>query len=238
MHAGSSATWPTVELLHRFVDGAGLDREDAFAALVDRHGPMVLKVCRRMLPTPADAEDAFQAVFLVLARKAGSLREAETLKPWLYGVTVRTAQEARRRGPAAVAGGAGDGGTAALLRAPRRGGRRDPPGAGRGDHPPALALPRADPRLRARGDLAPGRGAPARAPRGDALQPAGPGPGAAAASADATRHRAGRGGRTRRGDLGRRGGHDRARSPRRSPPCARGSCTRRQEPRPGPSRRA
>jgi RNA polymerase sigma factor (sigma-70 family) len=85
------------QLLHRFVDGGGLDREDAFAALVDRHGPMVLKVCRRMLPTPADAEDAFQAVFLVLARKAGSLREAETLKPWLYGVTVRTAQEARRR---------------------------------------------------------------------------------------------------------------------------------------------
>ena len=85
------------QLLHRFVDGGGLDREDAFAALVDRHGPMVLKVCRRMLPTPADAEDAFQAVFLVLARKAGSLREAETLKSWLYGVTVRTAQEARRR---------------------------------------------------------------------------------------------------------------------------------------------
>ena len=54
------------ELLHRFMDGDGLDREDAFAALVDRHGPMVLKVCHRMLPTPADAEDAFQAVFLVL----------------------------------------------------------------------------------------------------------------------------------------------------------------------------
>src|SRR3954454_5692150 len=85
------------QLLHRFVDGGGLDREDAFAALVDRHGPMVLKVCRRMLPTPADAEDAFQAVFLVLARKAGSLRKAEALKPWLHGVTVRTAHEARRR---------------------------------------------------------------------------------------------------------------------------------------------
>src|SRR5262249_43460748 len=77
------------------------------AALVDRHGPMVLKVCRRMLPTPADAEDAFQAVFLVLARKAGSLREAETLKPWLYGVTVRTAQEARRRAVRRRSGGEG-----------------------------------------------------------------------------------------------------------------------------------
>ena len=204
------------QLLHRFVDGGGLDREDAFAALVDRHGPMVLKVCRRMLPTPADAEDAFQAVFLVLARKAGSLREAETLKPWLYGVTVRTAQEARRR--AARRRSLEERATAARplsLRAPRRGGRRDPRVLDEEIDPPALALPRADPRLRARGDLAPGRGAPARAPRGDALQPAGPGPGAAAASADATRHRAGRGGGTRRGDLGRRGGHDRARSPRR-----------------------
>ncbi|MFO0889053.1 MAG: sigma-70 family RNA polymerase sigma factor [Isosphaeraceae bacterium] len=85
------------QLLHRFVDGGGLDREDAFAALVGRHGPMVLKVCRRMLPTPADAEDAFQAVFLVLARRAGSLREAESLRSWLHGVAVRTAQEARRR---------------------------------------------------------------------------------------------------------------------------------------------
>ena len=204
------------ELLHQFMDGGGLDREDAFAALVDRHGPMVLKVCRRMLPTPADAEDAFQAVFLVLARKAGSLRGAETLKPWLYGVAVRTAQEARRR--TARRRSLEERATAArpLSYEPLDGGDDDdPPGAGRGDHPPALALPRADPRLRARGGLAPGRGAPARAPRGDALQPAGPRPGAAAASADATRHRAGRGGRTRRADLGRRGGHDRARSPLR-----------------------
>ena len=104
------------QLLHRFVDGGGLDREDAFAALVDRHGPMVLKVCRRMLPTPADAEDAFQAVFLVLARKAGSLREAETLSQAVdhferilgehagQVVLVTTAREAREVGQHQAAG--------------------------------------------------------------------------------------------------------------------------------------
>ena len=85
------------QLIERFVGRDGPDREDAFAALVGRHGPMVLGACRRMLPGPADAEDAFQAVFLVLARKAGAIRRSERLRPWLYGVAVRTAREARRR---------------------------------------------------------------------------------------------------------------------------------------------
>ncbi|WP_165246772.1 sigma-70 family RNA polymerase sigma factor [Paludisphaera soli] len=88
-------------LLERFAVGEGLDREDAFAALVRRHGPMVLSVCRRMLdghgPGRTDADDAFQAVFLILARKAGSLRRPDDLRPWLYGVAVRTGKEARRR---------------------------------------------------------------------------------------------------------------------------------------------
>jgi RNA polymerase sigma factor (sigma-70 family) len=84
-------------LIERFLDRAGPDAEDAFAVLVQRHGPMVLAVCRRMLPGSADAEDAFQAVFLVLARRAGSIRRVEGLKSWLYGVAVRTAKEARRR---------------------------------------------------------------------------------------------------------------------------------------------
>ncbi|APW61684.1 sigma-70 family RNA polymerase sigma factor [Paludisphaera borealis] len=85
------------QLVERFLDRDGLDREDAFSALVHRHGPMVLAVCRRMLASPADADDAFQAVFLVLARKAGSLRRVDRLKPWLYGAAVRTARESRRR---------------------------------------------------------------------------------------------------------------------------------------------
>src|SRR5262249_24654767 len=81
------------ELLSRF---ARPQDQDAFPALVHRHGPMVFGVCRRLLPYQ-DAEDAFQATFLVLARKAGSLRNPELLGNWLYGVACRTARKARAR---------------------------------------------------------------------------------------------------------------------------------------------
>jgi len=68
---------------------------EAFESLVQRHGPMVLGVCQRILGHAQDAEDAFQAVFLVLARKAESVRPREMVGNWLYGVAYRTSLQAR-----------------------------------------------------------------------------------------------------------------------------------------------
>jgi RNA polymerase sigma factor (sigma-70 family) len=82
------------ELLARFV--AGRD-EVAFAALVRRYGPMVLGVCRRVTRHEQDAEDAFQATFLVLVRRAGHIALPHLLGNWLYGVALRTATRARWR---------------------------------------------------------------------------------------------------------------------------------------------
>jgi RNA polymerase sigma factor (sigma-70 family) len=86
------------DLLARF---ARSGEESAFAALVARHGPMVLAVCRRVLADAHAAEDACQAAFLVLARKAGSLRRPERLAAWLHGVARRVALRSRGRRPAA-----------------------------------------------------------------------------------------------------------------------------------------
>ena len=85
------------ELLEQFL--AHRD-ELAFQVLVSRHGPMVLGICRRMLANAADVEDAFQATFLVLLKRAGSLGPGDAIAAWLHGVAVRVAQQAEvRRGP-------------------------------------------------------------------------------------------------------------------------------------------
>src|SRR5262245_27252839 len=81
------------QLLHDFQVGGD---ERAFAALVDRHGAMVLRVCRQVLHHQQDAEDAFQATFLVLARKAASLRRCKVVACWLRSVAYRIALQARR----------------------------------------------------------------------------------------------------------------------------------------------
>jgi RNA polymerase sigma factor (sigma-70 family) len=87
------ADLPDVGLLEAFL--ARRD-EAAFEALVRRHGPMVLGVCRRVLRDRHDAEDAFQATFLVLIRKAAAIGRRELLANWLYGVAQRTALHARK----------------------------------------------------------------------------------------------------------------------------------------------
>jgi RNA polymerase sigma factor (sigma-70 family) len=88
----ASAEQTDEDLLRRF---AREQDETAFAILVERHGPMVLGVCRRLLDNEHDAEDAFQATFLVLVRRADSLAHPELLGSWLYGVAYRTARKAR-----------------------------------------------------------------------------------------------------------------------------------------------
>jgi len=83
------------ELLEQFLESNGTRAEDAFATLMRRHGPMVLAVCRHVLRQHHDAEDAFQATFLVLARKASSIRARNVLARWLHEVAYRIALRAR-----------------------------------------------------------------------------------------------------------------------------------------------
>ena len=79
------------ELVERFTAGSGEAAELAFAAIVERHGPMVLRVCQSVLHEPHDAHDAFQATFLILARKAGAIRNRDSLASWLHGAAFRVA---------------------------------------------------------------------------------------------------------------------------------------------------
>jgi RNA polymerase sigma factor (sigma-70 family) len=91
LHGTADPAGTDAELVERFVRGD----DAAFAVLVGRHGPMVLGVCRRILQNPQDAEDAFQATFVILARKAATLGRGAPVGAWLYGVAYRTAAHAR-----------------------------------------------------------------------------------------------------------------------------------------------
>src|SRR5262249_44307554 len=82
-------------LLERFVDPERAQADDAFEALVERHGPMVLRVCNQFLRDRHAAEDAFQATFLVLAQRAQTIRKRDSLESWLFGVACRAAAQIR-----------------------------------------------------------------------------------------------------------------------------------------------
>lgn len=101
-HSGIAGDLSDSELIDRFLRCGDSGREFAFAALVERHGAMVFRVCRQALKDHHDAQDAVQATFLVLARRAGAIRKRTSVSSWLFGVARRAAghirmQEARRR---------------------------------------------------------------------------------------------------------------------------------------------
>ena len=93
--AGALGGQSDVRLLEQFSRGHREAAEAAFTTLVERHGPMVLRVCRGVLGDSHDIHDAFQATFLILVRKAGSLWVRDSLGPWLHGVAVRVANKAK-----------------------------------------------------------------------------------------------------------------------------------------------
>lgn len=93
---GALGTLSDAQLIDRFLAQRDAAAESAFAALIERHGPMVFGVCRRALGDSHAAEDAVQATFLVLARKAARLSRRERLGNWLFGVASRISRDLRR----------------------------------------------------------------------------------------------------------------------------------------------
>ncbi len=93
---GAIGTMSDAQLLDRFVARRDEAAEAAFEELVSRHGPMVLRVCRGVLHDEHDAEDAFQAVFLVLANRARTICRTASVASWLFGVAHRVASRGKR----------------------------------------------------------------------------------------------------------------------------------------------
>src|ERR1700728_2150223 len=92
---GSASGLTDRQLLDRFTARHDAAAEAAFEVLVLRHGPMVLRVCQNVLRDTNDVHDAFQATFLVLVRRNGSIRKLDSVGGWLYGVACRVAARAR-----------------------------------------------------------------------------------------------------------------------------------------------
>ena len=209
-------------LLERFLAARDEAGEAAFRALVERHGPMVLRVCRGVLHNPDDAEEAFQVTFLALARKAGSIRKHASIASWLHGTAHRVAPEGADRGPAAAgAGVAGGGGrrvarVAGFRRGPR--GLADPP---RGDRATAREIPGADRALLPGGDDPRPGGRRAGLAGRDGPRPPGAGAGPPEVAPDPPRP----------GGLGRAGGLGRRRPTRPRSGCRRRWSRRRSAPR-------
>src|SRR4051812_41416129 len=96
--SGALAGYSDAQLLDRFRTQRGRSAEMAFEAIVRRHGPMVMRVCRSILACHHDAQDAFQATFLVLVRRSDSLRNTRALAAWLHGVALRVSRCDRAAG--------------------------------------------------------------------------------------------------------------------------------------------
>ena len=92
---GNLASLGDGDLLARFLEARDRTGEQAFEAIVKRHGPMVYRICCQVTGDGHEAQDAFQAVFLVLARRGGAVRNRESLASWLHGVALRVAARAR-----------------------------------------------------------------------------------------------------------------------------------------------
>ena len=97
VNLGAVGTLTDAQLLDWFVSHRDEAAEAAFEELMIRHGPMVFRVCRSVLRDRHDAEDAFQAAFLVLAHRAGAIRRRGSVASWLFGVAHRVSARARSR---------------------------------------------------------------------------------------------------------------------------------------------
>ena len=200
-HCGLTDT----ELLERFLSRSDETAAHAFEGLVLRHGAMVLDVCNRVLGDPHDAQDAFQATFLVLATRARSIRRQKSVGSWLHGVALRVARRARSD---AARRKAHERRIAEMTRDAsriRRPGRRSRlPGPARGGRAAAADVPRAGRPLLSRGHDPGDGGRAARLSGQHAGRPADAGAGAAEGPPGPPRHlpggrpaHRGTGGRTR-----------------------------------------